>query len=380
MIHQTLSELNTRDAYISLKDSDSSYSMTVLARGELERSIHEKFLNGDLTYISQSVNDSFSSESMAFQGKEVPGKPVIPGSLSALSADAYIEYISQSLNATFTSLPLAFPANKESGRMKIHRTDDGVTTKEVETPNTHTPQDTKTDFLEPGRMEMRRTDDGVTTKEVETLNTHTPQDTKTDFLEPGRMKIHRTDDGVTTKEVETLNTRTPQDTKTDFLEPGRMKIRRTEDGVISKEVETLNTHTPQDTKTDFLEPGRVEMRRTDDGVTTKEVDTPLSGDVYIENVSQSLNASFTSLSMACPANMEPGRMKIHRTDDGVTSKEVETPLSGDTCTEYISQSSNATFTLACPVDKEPQRMKIHRSDDGHPILTLPSRIQKLIPV
>jgi len=47
--------------------------------------------------------------------------------------------------------------------------------------------------------------------------------------------------------------------------------------------------------------------------------------------------------MACPANKEPESMKIHRTDDGVTSKEVE-QLSGDEYTDYISQSLNASFT------------------------------------
>jgi len=233
MIHQTLSEL-TRNAYISLKDSVSSYSMTVLARGELERSIHEKFLNGDLTaYISQSVNGSFSFESMAFQGNEVTGKPVIPGSLSVLSADAYTEYISQSLIATFTSLPMACPANKEPEKMKIHRTDDGVTSKEVETHNTHTPQDTKTDSLE---------------------NPLT-------IFDPNLIKIQCIVEG-----------------EFEIFSSASMTFQGNE--VTGKPVI----------------PGSL---------------SELSADAYIEYISQSLIATFTSIPMACPANKEPERMKIH---------------------------------------------------------------------
>jgi len=184
-IRQTLSELS-RDAYISLKDSDSAYAMTDLARGELERSIHEK-LNDLTAYISQSVNGSFSStSSIAFQGNEVPGKPLIPVSLSELSSDAYTDYIYQSLNASFTSLPMPM----------AYRTDDGVTSKEVELS-----VDEYTDYISqslnasftslmacpankgPESMKIYRTDEGVTSKAVETPNTHAPQDTKTNSLE-----------------------------------------------------------------------------------------------------------------------------------------------------------------------------------------------------
>ena len=177
---KTPSELS-RDAYIYMKESDSSDSIAY----EQERSTHET-LNDLTACISQSVNDSFSSTSMGFQGNEVPGKRVIPecvgelssdayneyisqslldsfssaymgfnsskvlgkrvipGSLGELSGDAYNEYISQSLLTSFTSLSMDCPANKKPEMMKYHRTDDEVTPKEVETPNTHTPKDTKT--------------------------------------------------------------------------------------------------------------------------------------------------------------------------------------------------------------------------------------------
>jgi len=109
--------------------------------------------------------------------------------LSELSSDSYNDYISHSLNSSFTSSLAtdACPANKEPESMKIHRTDDGVTSKELEQLSV----DEYTDYIYQSLnasftslpMAYYRTDDGVTSKEVETPNTHTPQDTKTDSLE-----------------------------------------------------------------------------------------------------------------------------------------------------------------------------------------------------